>query len=120
MIFVLAPGICDEVPGKFGEWNHAIIGEDLKPYRRAADPIEASRLKYTIFRPAWLTDQDEIDYELTEREAPFKGTVVSRNSVADLITKIVKSPWQHQNASSKPRQDTLLFSFPLGPLMAAL
>ena len=27
----------DEVPGAFGKWNNEMIGEDLKPYRRAAD-----------------------------------------------------------------------------------
>lgn len=57
LIFVLSLGIYDEVPGKFGEWNNATIGEDLKPFRRAADAIEASKLDYTIIRPAWLTDE---------------------------------------------------------------
>jgi uncharacterized protein YbjT (DUF2867 family) len=73
LIFVLALGIYNEVPGKFGEWNNATIGEDLKPFRHAADAIEASKLDYTILRPAWLTDEDEADYELTERDAPFKA-----------------------------------------------
>lgn len=95
LIFVLALGIYDEVPGKFGAWNNATIGEDLKPFRRAADAIEASKLDYTILRPAWLTDEDEVDYELTGRDEPFKGTVVSRKSVADLIAKIIRSPSLH-------------------------
>ncbi len=30
LIFVLSLGIYDEVPGKFGEWNNAVIGEPLK------------------------------------------------------------------------------------------
>jgi hypothetical protein len=42
-----------------------MIGEDLKPYRRAADIIEAAGLDSTIVRPAWLTDSDEVDYETT-------------------------------------------------------
>lgn len=95
LVFVLSLGIYDEVPGKFGDWNNAIIGEDLKPYRRSADAIEASGLQYTILRPAWLTDEDEIDYELTGRNEPFKGTVVSRKSVGDLIVRIVASPELH-------------------------
>ncbi|ALX16950.1 NAD-dependent dehydratase [Burkholderia cepacia JBK9] len=95
LVFVLSLGIYDEVPGKFGDWNNAIIGEDLKPYRRSADAIEASGLQYTILRPAWLTDEDEIDYELTGRNEPFKGTVVSRKSVGDLIVRIVVSPELH-------------------------
>lgn len=108
LIFVLALGIYNEVPGKFGKWNNATIGEDLKPFRRAADAIEASKLDYTIIRPAWLTDEDEVDYELTERDAPFKGTVVSRKSVADLIVKIIRVPSLHLHGNvgvNKPDTD---------------
>ncbi|WP_440491046.1 SDR family oxidoreductase [Serratia nevei] len=95
LIFVLSLGIYDEVPGKFGEWNRAIIGEPLKPFRRAADAIEASGLDYTILRPAWLTDEDKVDYELTTRDEPFKGTIVSRKSVAALIADIIDEPEKH-------------------------
>ncbi|MBY5925883.1 MULTISPECIES: SDR family oxidoreductase [unclassified Halomonas] len=99
LVFVLALGIYNEIPGAFGEWNNATIGEDLKPFRRAADAIEASGLDYTILRPAWLTDEDEVDYELTDRDEPFKGTVVSRKSVADLIVKVIDSPARHVAAN---------------------
>ena len=92
LIFVLALGIYDEVPGKFGDWNRQAIGEDLKPFRRAGDAIEASGLDYTLVRPAWLTDEDEIDYETTAKGEAFRGTVVSRRSVADLIAAIIRSP----------------------------
>ncbi len=108
LIFVLSLGIYDEVPGTFGEWNNATIGEDLKPFRRAADAIEASGLDYTIVRPAWLTDDNEVDYELTQREEPFKGTVVSRKSVADLIAKVIRSPDLHLRGNvgvNKPGTD---------------
>ena len=92
LVFVASLGIYDEVPGKFGEWNRREIGGYLPPFRRAADFIEASGLDYTILRPAWLTDKDEVDYETTERNEPFKGTEVSRKSVADLIVKLIDSP----------------------------
>ncbi len=108
LIFVLSLGIYDEVPGKFGEWNNAIIGEDLKPFRRAADAIEASGLDYTILRPAWLTDEDEVDYETTEKGQPFKGTVVSRRSVGDLISQVIVNPARHIGANlgvNKPGSD---------------
>ncbi|WP_313455800.1 SDR family oxidoreductase [Stenotrophomonas sp.] len=95
LIFVLSLGIYNEVPGAFGKWNNAIIGEDLKPFRRAADAIEASGLDYTILRPAWLTDEDEVDYEITEKGRPFKGTVVSRRSVGDLISEVILHPERH-------------------------
>lgn len=95
LIFVLSLGIYDEVPGKFGEWNNATIGEPLRPFRRAADAIEASGLDYTILRPAWLTDKDTIDYELTTRNELFKGTVVSRKSVAALIADMIDKTEKH-------------------------
>ena len=108
LIFVLSLGIYDEIPGKFGEWNDAIIGEPLKYYRRTADIIEASGLDYTILRPAWLTDEDEVDYELTNKGELFKGTVVSRKSVADLISAIIDVPVRHVGANlgvNKPNTD---------------
>jgi uncharacterized protein YbjT (DUF2867 family) len=92
LIFVASLGIYDEVPGKFGEWNRRQIGAYLSPFRRAADVIEGSELDYTVLRPAWLMDKDEVDYETTERNQPFKGTEVSRKSVAALIVKIIESP----------------------------
>lgn len=99
LIFVTALGIYGEVPGRFGEWNNRQIGAYLDPYRAAADTIEASQTDYTILRPAWLTDTDEIDYELTQRNEPFNGTEVSRKSVAALATDIATNPdhWTHAN-----------------------
>ncbi|WP_053240096.1 NAD(P)H-binding protein [Pleomorphomonas koreensis] len=90
LIFVLSFSIYDEVPGAFGRWNRRIIGEELKLFRRAADVIEASGLDYTILRPAWLTDEDEINYETTTKGEGFNGTVVSRKSVAALVVEAMK------------------------------
>jgi len=92
LVFVTSLGIYDEVPGKFGAWNRRQIASYLPPFRRAADVIEASGVNYTILRPAWLTDKNEVDYETTERNEPFKGTEVSRKSVAELIVKMIESP----------------------------
>lgn len=91
LIFVNSLGIYDEVPGAFGAWNTREIGAYLGPYRAAADTIEASDLDYAILRPAWLQDQDEVDYETTQKNEPFKGTEVSRKSVADLVVKLIGS-----------------------------
>ncbi|WP_329742931.1 SDR family oxidoreductase [Dyella sp. A6] len=99
LIFVTSLGIYDELPGKFQKWNKSMIGEALKPFRRAADAIEASGLDFTILRPAWLTDEDEVDYETTTKGETFKGTEVSRRSVADLIAKIIADPSQHSRAN---------------------
>ena len=83
LIFVSSMGIYDEVPGESG---HAA----LVPYRKAAEVIERSDLDYTILRPAWLNDEDEVDYGTTEKGEPFKNPsgVVSRKSVADLVVKL--------------------------------
>lgn len=89
VIFVTSLGIYDEVPGQFGEWNRREIGSYLPPYRRAADIIEASGLDYAILRPAWLTDADETAFETTTRDEPFKGTIVSRKSVAALAVDLI-------------------------------
>lgn len=90
-------GIYDEVPGAFGEWNNKNIGEYLPPYRKAADILESSNLDYTIIRAAWLTDDNEVDYEVTHKDEPFKGTEVSRKSVANQVVKIINNPSQMVN-----------------------
>ena len=64
----------------------------LKPYRKAADVIEASGLEYTVLRPTWFTDEDEVDYETTRKGEPEKGSVVSKKSLATLIAKIIENP----------------------------
>jgi uncharacterized protein YbjT (DUF2867 family) len=92
LIFVNSLGIYDEVPGRFGEWNRQEIGAYLPPYRRSADLIEASSTDYTILRAAWLQDEDEVNYEVTARDEPFKGTEVSRKSVAALVVELMKQP----------------------------
>jgi uncharacterized protein YbjT (DUF2867 family) len=92
LIFIASLGIYDEIPGKFGEWNRREIGRYLPSFRKAADLIEASGLDYTILRPAWLTDEDEISYETTGRNEPFKGTEVSRKSVAALVVQCICDP----------------------------
>jgi uncharacterized protein YbjT (DUF2867 family) len=85
LIWISSMGIYDEVPGEK-------YGSILDPYRKSAAIIEASDLDYTILRPAWFTNQDEIDYETTQKGEPFKGSVVSRKSVADLVVKLAVTP----------------------------
>lgn len=108
LVFVLSLGIYDEIPGAFGDWNRQTIGPYLVTFRGAADVIESSGLDYTVLRPAWLDDRDEVDYETTEKGEPFKGSVVSRKSVADLIVKIINNPELHVGANlgvNKPNTD---------------
>lgn len=99
LIHVLALGIYDEVPGAFGEWNTAQIGPYLGPFREAADIVEAGDLDYTLLRPAWLTEEDEVTYALTGRDEPFGGTEVSRKAVAALIVEIIADPRLHSRTN---------------------
>jgi uncharacterized protein YbjT (DUF2867 family) len=85
IIWISSMGIYDEVPGE----RHGSI---LNPYRKSAAVIEASDLEYTILRPGWFTNKDEIDYEITQKGEPFKGHDVSRKSIADLIVKLAVTP----------------------------
>ncbi|MFT3982018.1 MAG: NAD(P)H-binding protein [Ferruginibacter sp.] len=64
----------------------------LKPYRALADTIETSGLDYTIIRPDWFTNADEIDYHITQKPAQEIGGAVSRKSIAALIAFIAKNP----------------------------
>lgn len=54
LIFVAAPGIYDELPEPFNQWNKEQFGEKLNRYRKASDIIENSDLDYTIIRQAGL------------------------------------------------------------------
>jgi len=87
LIFICSMGIYDEAPGE----RHGAI---LDPYRRSAAAIEASDLDYTIIRPAWLSNENEIAYGTTVKGETFAnaGAYVSRKSVADLIVKLVTTP----------------------------
>ena len=69
-------------------------GSILDSYRKATSIIEASDLDYTILRPAWLNNRDEIAYGTTQKGEPFKNAsgVVSRKSVADLVVKLAMTP----------------------------
>jgi len=86
LIWISSMGIYDEAGEKHGSM--------LEPYCRSAALIEASGLDYTLIRPEWLNDKDEIDYETTQKGEPFKNPEgwVSRKSVADLVVKLALDP----------------------------
>ncbi|MFD1671059.1 SDR family oxidoreductase [Agrilactobacillus yilanensis] len=109
LIWISTLGIYDEVPGKFGEWNHHMLDDGYLPnYSAAAKIIEASDLDYTIIRPAWLTNKHEIDYETTQKGTPFVGTEVSRRSVAAFVVELAENPAieiRHSVGLNKPNTD---------------
>jgi uncharacterized protein YbjT (DUF2867 family) len=87
LIFISSMGIYGEIPGE----SYRSV---LDPYRDSARVIEASDLDYTIVRPAWLNDRNEIDYGTTQKGETFKNAsgVVSRKSVADLVVRLATTP----------------------------
>ena len=90
LIFISSMGIYNEIPPSVGSGNLQ-SNPILRPYREAADVIEASNLDYTIIRPAWF-DNGNTEYEITLKGTPFKGNTVSRNAIADLVLKLVADP----------------------------
>jgi uncharacterized protein YbjT (DUF2867 family) len=79
----------------------------LVPYRKLADIIESSGLDYTILRPDWFTNADEVDYALTNKGEPETGTSISRKSIAAFILMIINNPELHKNENlgiSKPNK----------------
>jgi len=94
VIWISANGIYHEIPGKYGQWNAAMLGTTLDAYAAGAKAIETGKLNYTIVRPAWFSDKEAISYELTQKGQPFKGTEVSRKSVAAYVTSLILDPSQ--------------------------
>jgi uncharacterized protein YbjT (DUF2867 family) len=77
----------------------------LVPYRKLADVIESSGLNYTILRPEWFTNANEVDYAITQKGTPEKGTAISRKSIAAFVATLVQNPDSHINENlgiSKP------------------
>jgi len=81
----------------------------LKPvlvtYRKLADVIETSGLDYTILRPDWFTNGNEVDYALTKKGQPETGSAISRKSIAAFIATLIENPENHINENlgiSKP------------------
>jgi uncharacterized protein YbjT (DUF2867 family) len=77
----------------------------LQPYRKLADIIEGSNLDYTILRPDWFTNTDEVNYAITHKGEPEKGTAISRKSIAAFVAGIINHPerYSRQNLGiSKP------------------
>jgi len=77
----------------------------LTPYRKLADVFENSGLDYTILRPDWFTNANEIDYELTRKGEPERGQAISRKSIASFVSTMIENPDLYINENlgiSKP------------------
>jgi uncharacterized protein YbjT (DUF2867 family) len=69
----------------------------LVPYRRLADVVESADLDYTILRPDWFTNTNEIDYTITRKGEPETGTAISRKSIASFVAAVIENPDLHKN-----------------------
>jgi len=49
-------------------------------------------LEYTILRPDWFTNGNEVDYEITHKGKPEIGGALSRKSIAAFVGELVKDP----------------------------
>lgn len=69
-------------------------GSAPKSYIDSVKIIESSGLDYTIIRPQWFSNADEIDYELTKKGEVFKNpsAYISRKSIAHLIIRLCLEP----------------------------
>lgn len=89
-------GIYDEVPGAFGDWNREFcFGGKVQPDNAAlvSDKLAAeSGLDYTTLRLPWLNDRNEVKYTITHKDEEYVGVSGSRQSMADVVLKIVADP----------------------------
>lgn len=100
LIWVTGLGFYHELPQKFEQWNEQSIGHSvMEDTRKAAQILEDSDLDVTIIRAAYMNNNPEIDYELTQKGEEFRGTIISRASIADLIVEVIKIPSLYENCS---------------------
>lgn len=89
LIFITSMGIYNEIPSSIGASGNLEHNPILRPYREAADTIEASDLNYTIIRPGWFM-RGPVGYKITHKGEPFGGQYVTISSIADLVLRLVK------------------------------
>lgn len=88
-------GLYNEVPGEFGRWNreYCFDGEPTGTAPVLADQmLVESGLDYTALRLPWLNDRPEVKYTLTYRHDEFIGVSASRQSIADVVCRIIADP----------------------------
>ena len=88
LIFITSMGIYNEIPNSIGVGGNLEYNPVLRPYRDAADKIEATDLDYTIIRPGKFM-RGPVDYEITHKGEPFGGKYVTISSIADLVLKLI-------------------------------
>ena len=92
-------GLYHEVPGEFGRWNDEMVQSGLAAAINADKLLSESGLTYTTLRFPWLNDRDEVKYTITHRDDQYVGVSGSRQSMADVIVKIIAYPEYLKNDS---------------------
>lgn len=92
VIFTNILGIYNEVPGEFGKWNLSQVKWGLTAARNSDQLLADSGLTYTSLRLPWLNDRAEVKYTVTTRNEAYVGVSGSRQSVADVVLRIVVDP----------------------------
>ncbi len=92
VLFTNVLGLYHEVPGEFGRWNEATIGSGMASARQSDALLAASGLDYTTLRLPWLNDRDEVTYSVTTKDQPYAGVSGSRQSVADVVVRLIADP----------------------------
>ncbi|GEN95486.1 NAD(P)H-binding protein [Pediococcus ethanolidurans] len=92
VIFTNILGIYDEVPGEFGRWNRQSVMSGLQAAINSDKLLADSGLNYTTLRLPWLNDRNEVKYVVTHKNESYNGVSGSRQSIADVVLKIVADP----------------------------
>ena len=88
-IFLTSMGLYNEVPTTNGASGNLNDGEILAPYQQVVDAIAASDLNYTVVRPTWLDNGQDVDnYEIVRNGGLSKTDTVASSSVADLVVRL--------------------------------
>jgi uncharacterized protein YbjT (DUF2867 family) len=69
-----------------------MIASGLPTAINADKLLAQSGITYTTLRLPWLNDRDEVKYAITTRHEPFNGVSGSRQSIADVVLRIVVDP----------------------------
>lgn len=85
-------GLYDEVTGEYGRWNYSMVKSGLQAAINADKLLANSGLDYTTLRFPWLNDRNEVKYTITHKDESYLGVSGSRQSMADVIVKIIADP----------------------------
>lgn len=92
-------GLYNEVPGEFGRWNYQTVQSGLPAAINADKLLAESGLDYTTLRFPWMNDRGETKYTITHKNEEYIGVSGSRQSLADVIVKMVADPSYLNNDS---------------------